>query len=84
MSCRFLVFRGNHRRDEFETDLVKNREEFVAIIERVTKKRYACETDAQRALEAQTPHDLGITLFISPFFSRSLHYTSQDLYMYNP
>ncbi len=51
ISCRFLVFQGNHRRDEFETDLVKNREELGAMIEGVTKKRYACETDAQRALE---------------------------------
>ena len=51
ISCRFLVFRGNHRRDEFETDLLKKQEEFVAVLKGMTKKQFACETDAQRALE---------------------------------
>jgi transposase len=51
ISCRFLVFRGNHRRDEFETDLLKKREELVAVLNGVTKRRFVCETDAQRALE---------------------------------
>ncbi|MFY9405643.1 MAG: hypothetical protein WAP32_05380, partial [Candidatus Methanoculleus thermohydrogenotrophicum] len=51
ISCRFLVFRGNHRRDEFETDLLKKQEEFVAVLRGMTKKQFACETDAQRALE---------------------------------
>ncbi len=51
ISCRFLVFRGSHRRDEFEADLVTKREEFVAILKEMTRKRFACEPDAQQALE---------------------------------
>ena len=54
VSCRFLVFRSNHQKNQFEAKLPKKQKEFVAALKNVTKKRFACETDAKRALkEAQ-------------------------------
>ena len=49
--CRLLVFRSNSQRNKFEAELPGKREEFVAILKNVTKRRFACELDAQRALK---------------------------------
>ncbi|MBA7482231.1 IS1634 family transposase ISTth3 [subsurface metagenome] len=49
--CRLLVFRSSHRRKEFETKLQTTLQEVASALAEVTKKRFACETDAQRAME---------------------------------
>ncbi|NLA38710.1 MAG: IS1634 family transposase, partial [Methanomicrobiales archaeon] len=51
VSCRFLVFRSNHRRNQFEAELPKKQKKFAAALKNVTQKRFACETDAKRALK---------------------------------
>jgi hypothetical protein len=51
ISCRFFVSRGSQKRGKFEAGLLKKCEDLVAVLKGVTKRRFAWETDAQRALE---------------------------------
>jgi len=51
ISCRFLVLRSSHRRNEFETGVQAKQREFEAFLNEVTGRRFACEPDAQRAME---------------------------------
>lgn len=49
--CRLLVFRSSRRREEFETRVQADLDGVESLLEAVTKRRFACEIDAERAME---------------------------------
>lgn len=49
--CRLLVFRSSRRREEFETQVQADLDEIESLLEAVTNRRFACEIDADRALD---------------------------------